>query len=336
MRNGIIAGGNLIVDYIKIIDYFPNKNMMCNIVKEVMVAVGGGPHNVMVTLAKLNVDFPLTILGLVGNDSGADLVINDFQINNINTKYIKKISHRNTSFTDVFTELTTGNRTFFHYAGANSVLDFKDFVNAAEESNAKIFLIANLLHLDKLDEDDMEYGMISARVFKFLIDKGFKIATDLVSVKSDRFSLVFKYCLKYIHYLIINEIEAQSMSGFTIREDNNINKENLTKTAELLIKNGVIELVVIHFPEGGFAMDNNLNSHWCDSFKVENNLIKSAVGCGDAFNAGMLYGLHQNLPVKECLEIANACARFCLFDYTTTGGATSYENIRNFITGYNK
>ena len=83
-------------------------------------------------------------------------------------------------------------------------------------------------------------------------------------------------------------------------------------------------------------MDNNLNSHWCDSFKVENNLIKSAVGCGDAFNAGMLYGLHQNLPVKECLEIANACARFCLFDYTTTGGATSYENIRNFITGYNK
>lgn len=83
MRNGIIGGGNLIVDYIKIIDYYPNKNMMCNIIKDPIVAIGGCPHNVLIDLAKMKVDIPLVALGLVGNDKEGDLIIKDFIDHNV-------------------------------------------------------------------------------------------------------------------------------------------------------------------------------------------------------------------------------------------------------------
>lgn len=331
MRYGIIGGGNLIFDNIKVINYYPNKNMMCNIVQDPINAIGGCPHNVLVDLSKMNVNIPLYALGLIGEDYQGDLVLKDFHDNNINTDYVQKINYRNTSFTDCMIEQTSGNRTFFHYPGANQELDFPHFVTAAEKCEAKIFHIANLLHLEKLDSEDEDYGLISARVLKYLQEKGFRTSVDLVSVKSDLFEKIVKHCLKFIDYLIINEIEAESLSGMKIRHDEEIDKENLYKTGEFLIKNGVNKLVVIHFPEGGYAVNTDLNHFFVDCFKVESSEIKSAVGAGDAFAAGMLYCLHEELSIEEGLRVANASARFNLFDRTATGGATTLDNINSFI-----
>jgi len=332
MRNGIIGGGNLIVDYIKIIDYYPQKNMMCNIIRDPLVAIGGCPHNVLIDLAKMKLDIPLFALGLVGNDKEGDLIIKDFNDHGVDVTYINRTVDRNTSFTDAMIEVTTGNRTFFHYGGANSELDYKHFLKIGEESNAKIFHLANLLHLDKIDSEEIEYGLVSARILNYLISKGFKTSVDLVSVKSNLFPHIVKYCLKYINYLIINEIEAESLSEYKIRmEDGSYDKDNLIKTGEYLIKNGVIDLVVIHLPEGGFVTDKNLKSVFVDSYWVDKSNIKSAVGAGDAFAAGMLYALHENLPIQYALQIANASARFNLFDSTATGGAQNLVVIKDFI-----
>jgi sugar/nucleoside kinase (ribokinase family) len=335
MRKGIVGGGNLIVDYIKIIDYYPNKNMMCNIVADPRVAIGGCPHNVLIDLAKMEVDIPLYALGLVGTDSAGDLVLEDFNKYNVDTELVSRTSLRTTSFTDAMIESTTGNRTFFHYGGANSELDFEHFVNV-KNVGAKIFHLANLLHLEKLDSDDSEYGLISARVLKYLIDVGFKTSVDLVSVKSDLFRKVVDHCLKYIDYLIINEIEAESLSNLQIRTNEGINFDNLKKTAEFLISKGVRNLVVIHFPEGGYSLDLNYNETYSESFMVEPQYIKSAVGAGDAFCSGILYSLHEGLEMKEALNIANACARFNLFDATATGGAQTMSKVKAFLEIKNK
>jgi sugar/nucleoside kinase (ribokinase family) len=138
--------------------------------------------------------------------------------------------------------------------------------------------------------------------------------------------------LKYVHYLIINESEAENLSGLKIRkDDNSIDKENLIEAGKFLIAKGVRELVVIHFPEGGFAIDINLNVSHVDSFTVRKEEIKSSVGAGDAFCAAMLYALHEEWNIKDGLILANASARFNLFDSTATGGAKSLEVIKEYI-----
>lgn len=330
MRKGIVAGGNLIVDNIKIIDYYPDRNMMANIIKEPKVSVGGCPHNVLVDISKLKVDIPLYALGLIGNDSSGDLVLKSFELNKIDTNFVCRTSTLQTSFTDAMIVKDTGERTFFHYGGANSELDFKHFVGV-EVTNAKIFHLANLLHLDRLDSSDEEFGLMSAKVLKYLIDRGLKTSVDLVSVKSDLFPKIVQHCLKYVNYLIINELEAESLSGFQIRDKTGINFDNLKKTALFLIENGVNDLVAIHFPEGGYALDSKRKEYFEKSYTLEPKFIKSSVGAGDSFCSGILYSLHQDLDISQGLKIANACARFNLFDETATGGAQNLIIINQFI-----
>jgi sugar/nucleoside kinase (ribokinase family) len=48
--------------------------------------------------------------------------------------------------------------------------------------------------------------------------------------------------------------------------------------------------------------------------------IASTVGAGDAFCAGVLYGLHEGWPTLQCLDLGHLAAAACLGHETTTGG----------------
>jgi hypothetical protein len=49
-RTGILAAGNFIVDHVKIIDGYPQQDMLASIVSESQ-SNGGGPYNVLKCLA---------------------------------------------------------------------------------------------------------------------------------------------------------------------------------------------------------------------------------------------------------------------------------------------
>ena len=54
-------------------------------------------------------------------------------------------------------------------------------------------------------------------------------------------------------------------------------------------------------------------------------------GAGDAFCAGIIFALHRQLPPEEALRIANVSAWFNLHDATASGGAVSWNKIREKI-----
>jgi sugar/nucleoside kinase (ribokinase family) len=59
--------------------------------------------------------------------------------------------------------------------------------------------------------------------------------------------------------------------------------------------------------------------------------IKGTAGAGDAFCAGMLFGLHEDLSLSTSLRLANASARFNLTSPTCTDGAVSLIQLNQFI-----
>lgn len=329
MKNGIISAGNWIIDRVKIIDKLPERGNLGNI-KDEILGNGGCPYNVLKDLTKMNVHFPLYAVGIIGDDENGDLILNDLKENNIDTQYLNKTQDAPTSYTDVMTDETTGDRTFYHCRGANALLDFPHFENI--ETNAKIFHLGYLLLLDKLDAADEKYGVVAAKVLNLLIKKGYKISVDVVSEQSDRFKRIVEPCLKFIDYLIINEFEASQITGLTIRKkDNSIDGENLMKSTEILLNNGVKELVVIHFPEGGYAMKKSGEKLFVPSFLVENTEIKGSVGAGDAFCAGILYALHEGFELEKMIKFANANARFNLLSPTSSDGAVSVKEVENYM-----
>ena len=92
---------------------------------------------------------------------------------------------------------------------------------------------------------------------------GFKTSVDVVSEDSDRFSKVVIPALKYVDYCILNELEAGKTTGFRIRQSGgHLDKVALRHAAGALLQHGVRELVVIHFPEGGFARTRKGDDVW--------------------------------------------------------------------------
>lgn len=328
-RRGIVCGGNVLMDYIKMVDVWPAEGMLANI-DSMEKNPGGAVYNVLVDLARMEAGIPLYAMGLRGDDLIGDEIPELLAQNNINIDFVFKAPGEKTSYTDVMTVKSSGQRTFFHYRGANRLLDPGYF--ARVETDARIFHLGYLLGLDALDVPEKEYGTCGAKVLASLKEKGYETSVDVISEDSGRYAEVVTPCLRYIDYFIINEVEAQKITGAEIRKGNIIDRIALEKAAGELMRMGVHSLVAVHFPEGAIAVNKNGEMISMGSFKIAGKEIKGTVGAGDAFCAGVLYGLHEDLDVREALRIGHASAYFNLKSTTSTGGAVTLKHIREFLS----
>ena len=320
-RRGILAGGNWIIDEVKIIDVYPRPESLGNILSKSQ-GTGGAPYNVLLDLAKSGVKFPLYGAGLVGKDALGEQILADCKQHKIDTRFVSQTAKAPTSFTDVMTERATGRRTFFHARGANALWDGEGL--NFKKSKARIFFLGYLLLLDALDEPDAQFGTKAARLLAAAQDAGLKTCVDVVSEDSDRFAKVITPALKYTDYCILNEIEAGRTTGFTIRQsDGSLDTVKLRHAAGALLQQGVRDLVVIHFPEGGFARNRRGDDEWQSSLKLPEKYIAGSAGAGDAFCAGVLMGLHEDWDLKRCLLTGVCIAAASLADPTCTAGVKS-------------
>ncbi len=316
-RNGIIAGGNWIVDAVKIIDVWPQQDTLANIFSTAKGS-GGSPFNILVDLALLGAKFPLNGSGLVGDDDNGRWIFDLCAKHGIDTSHLRKTADAPTSFTDVMTVKETGRRTFFHARGANALLDAPHFDFATV--NARIFHLGYLLLLDKLDAPSATHGTVAAEVLAKAQAAGLKTSVDCVSEDSDRFAKIVTPALKHVDYCIMNEFEAGRCTGHRVRRDEKIDLAELRAAMQSLIDAGVRERVVVHYPEGGCALGRD--GEWAEhaSVKLPSGYVKGAAGAGDAFAAGVLLGWHDGKPIAEQLRCGVCAAAANLSEETCTGG----------------
>lgn len=325
-RNGICSAGNWLVDTVKMIDRYPATGNLTTITK-VERGLGGCSHNVLMDIAKLKAGIPLFAGGCVGRDGNGEMVMNAIHEAGMDDSAMYILDDAETSYTDVMSE-TGGNktRTFFHNRGANARLDAGKVL--AMENNAKIFHLGYLLLLDSMDADDSEYGVVAARVLDGLQKKGYKTSVDLVSEESDRFRHIVTPCLRYIDYFIVNEVEAGAILNRKLRSaDGVLDEEGVRRAAAQLLGMGVSTLCAIHFPEGGYVLTKDGRNAWGKSFTTDPKDIVSTVGAGDAFCAGMLYAIHEDMPIEKMIRFANVSAFFNLGSATSCGGAPTLAQI---------
>ncbi len=316
-RNGILAGGNWIIDHVKIIDTWPEQDALANILSTTH-GTGGSPYNILIDLAKLGAPMPLSAVGLVGQDADGQIILDDCAQFKIDASALQQTSRAPTSYTDVMTVQGTGRRTFFHARGANALLDSShfDFV----KTNAKLFHLGYLLLLDKLDGSDPTHGTVAAAVLARAQAAGLKTSIDLVSEDSDRFAKIVLPALQHVDLCIMNEFEAGRVTGLKIRTDAGLDRTALTAAMKQLLAEGVRSHVIVHFPEGGAALGHDGQLHEHASVQIPDAYIKGAAGAGDAFTAGVLLGWHEDLPVTEWLRYGVCAAAANLADETCTGG----------------
>ncbi|MGB9277778.1 MAG: carbohydrate kinase family protein [Terrimicrobiaceae bacterium] len=326
-RNGILAGGNWILDRTKIIDVYPAQDALASILAET-TCNGGGPYNVLVDLARLQAPFPLAAVGLVGDDAAGEYIRRDCQAHGIDTRQLHVTQEAPTSYDDVMTVKSTGRRTFFFRRGANAFLDAGHF--DFTQSNARIFHLGYLLLLDRLDLPHPVYGTVAAAVLERAQEIGLKTSVDLQSEDSDRFAKIVRPALRFCDYCVLNEFEAERTTGIQIVRKGKIDIGAASTAAHALLDAGVREWVVIHFPAGSIAVGSGGQELLQASISMPQARIVGTVGAGDAFAAGVLFGLHERKPMDVALNYGVCAAAASLTDATSSDGVRPLSECLQF------
>ena len=327
MEKGIAIAGTIAVDYIKMIDQYPEKGMLGNIISSSR-GVGGCVSNTLCDLSRIDSTIPLYAYGGIGDDENGDFVVRVLKEHDINTDGIVRFPGEMTAFTDVMTLVATGERTFFNAKGANKIYSYSDL--DFDSLEVDLFHIGYAFLMDPFDREDEEYGTVMARALARVQSMGIRTSMDLVSVENEKYSEIVKPSLRYCNYFIVNEIEAgKTVNLSPYGPDGSIDEVRIRKICELILEAGVKDMVVIHAPLGGWAMTNTGEFYFAPSLKLPQNYIKGTVGAGDAFCAGMLYGIYKEMPVKEALEIACMTAACSLSEYDSISGMKTIDEIKS-------
>ena len=325
MKNIAIAG-NLIVDFVKKIDSSPARGQLSTIL-DISRGVGGCACNTSTALAALDPSLTVTAMGRIGNDESGRYIESFLNDHGVRTNIVTDPTLP-TSFTDVMSE-ERGERTFFHARGANAAFAPGDI---PENLDCDLFHAGYILLLDSMDAKDEEYGTALARTLASVRSQGIKTSADVVSENSDRFAELVIPSLKHCDYFIVNETEASKTTGLVAREpDGLLPDKNVKPLLERLLDLGVHEIAVIHAPEGGWALSRTEGYAFSPSLDLPPSAIKGHVGAGDAFCAGMLYGICRGFELKRALATAVGAAACNLMEANSTDGLRGYEDVIKMI-----
>lgn len=306
-RGGIVCAGHWVVDRIKIINDWPQKFEQCHILSE-STSGGGAPLNVALDLANMELNIPIYGLGCIGDDTAGSTITELCHSHNINMDYLHQLSSQPSSYTDVMVVQATGERTLFHYGGANRhfSLDYAP-IERLKHNNIELFYLGHLLVVEGLDAYDQQYGSVAARLLHQVQQTGVDTVVDVATENNDRYTQVVEPSLPYIDHLVINELEAERITGIKTRDQNHhILWEGVAKAASRLIEQGVNQNAVIHMPEGGYWLTADGYRYQHLALNIPPEFFQSTCGAGDAFCSGVMAGLYQNWNYQDCLKLAIA------------------------------
>jgi len=316
-RFGILAAGNFIVDYVKILDAYPEQDMLASILSESQ-ANGGGPYNVLKDLSAMQAGFPLSACGLVGEDANGRWIKQDCMAHGIDVAQLHTTHERSTSYTDAMTVQSTGRRTFFHQRGANAL--FHESHCDVSQTSARILHLGYLMLLDHMDSFAADGRTHAAHLLEAASRAGLQTSVDMVSTEHPQFREIALSAIPHTDHLMINEIEASRVLSRVISSHDGA---ALLEAARDLLALGVRQSVTLHTEHGAASCARDGGKHFQPSLQLPTGYSQGATGAGDAFAAGLLYALHEGYALADRLRLAVCTAAVSLSHPTPSGGMKS-------------
>ena len=318
MNKGIAVAGTTVLDILYPIQGFPRPGELTNIVGDMSRSTGGCMCNDIMDLAALDPSLPLTALGRVGMDEAGDYMLSRLRaFPGINLDQVVRAG--TTSFTLVMADEVSKQRSFYYCKGASA--DFCEDDIDWDSLDADILHIGYILLLDALDAPDAEYGTKLARLLHDARARGLRTSVDVVTEPGERSRRIVAPALKYADYCVINEAEAQALTGVRLTdEDGGLLRGNVPAALRAMKDMGVSTWAVIHCPQGGFGLDAAGEYVEVPGLILPPGHIKGSVGAGDAFCSGVLYAAWRGQSLREAIELGTAAAACSLSQPGATEG----------------
>lgn len=321
-RRGIVTGGTWCVDRNRAIDAWPHEDGVAEILATELYG-GGSACNLAIDLKKLDPDFPVATIGLVGDDADGRFLLEQADSLGIERSRLTVTTAAATQFTDAYVSQHSGRRTHIFFQGTGALLtpDHFDFGGVT----------ARILHLglpgahqlmDRPWQGDAN-GWV--RVLRLARAMGILTNLELFSISPDRIASLVRPCLPHLDYLVVNDVEIGALAGMSTSSDGITDVAASIEAARVVMAQGAMRLIVVHFPAGAIALERNGTVATAPSVNIPQAEIVSANGAGDAFAAGLLYAIHEGWLVSVALELAHATAAISLRGLSTCAAVESYQ-----------
>ena len=317
-RRGVLSAGTWCVDFNKSIARWPEEDTS-NEVLAIDRQGGGSGFNMALDLKRLNPDFPVEAMGVVGDDDLGRFLFKQCDAHGVARAGLRAAPQGATMSVDAFNVEANGRRTHFYHQGVAAEMTPDDF----DFSSTR----ARILHLglpgahkamDRPWRGDAN-GWVA--VLRKAHAAGLGANLELMTTGAERLAELGRPCLPHIDWLIVNDYEIGALAGReTRRADGSTDPAAVARAIEDVLALGSMRWAAAHFPQGAVVGGRDGSRLALGSVALPASAIVGANGAGDAFAAGMLYGLHEQWPIGECLELGHACAAASMRAVSTTAG----------------
>jgi len=320
-RRGVVSAGTWCVDFNKSIARWPEQDTS-NEVLAIDRQGGGSGFNMAIDLKRLDPDFPVEAMGLVGDDDLGRFLFGQCEAHGVERGKLKARDGAATMSVDAFNVIESGRRTHFYHQGVAAELTPDDFDFSSTRAR---FLHLGLPGAHKA-MDRARRGAANGWVAVLRKAKaaGLKTNLELMTTQAERLAELGRPLLPLLDTLIVNDFEVGALAGREVRRaDGTADIGSVRKAVEEALALGAIEWVVAHFPEGAIAAGRDGTRAELGSVAVPTSAVAGVNGAGDAFAAGMLYALHEKWPIESALRLAHASAAASMRAVSTTAGVAS-------------
>ena len=298
----VLSLGIYVVDVLgRPIDQFPEKGKLA-LFDELEIHTGGCANNTALALARLGIS--AGAMGKTGTDAFGDLILQMLSDNGVDITGMRQDTDVSTSFTFVAIA-SDGERTFYHYIGANGALCEAD-LDWELIKTTKILHVAGALVMPSFD------GTPMANVLRKAKAEGITTSLDTAYDATGKWMQTLEPCLQHVDIFMPSIVEAQHLTGLS----------ECREITQFLRDNYNINTIAIKMGENGSYVCTPETELFVPAYPVN---VVDGTGAGDAYVAGFLAGTIMGWDLKATAELASATGAACVTAIGTTAGIKNLE-----------
>jgi sugar/nucleoside kinase (ribokinase family) len=271
-------------------------------IEEIRLTVAGTAGGTVVDTAKLGLKS--LAVGAVGDDEKADFIMFTLKKHGIDTSAMQLLKGVPTSAT-ILNVRPNGERPALHMRGASDHFDVPPSMYD-QVLDAPIIHLGGTGMLHKLD------GPSSLKLLQEAKARGCTVTFDLIAVNAKTIDIV-QPLLPHIDYFMPSIEEANDLSGQSTASD----------CAKFFFDRGATCCIFTLGSEGAYYAHRNGIRLKSSAYDIK---IVDTTGCGDAFDAGFIAGLHHKMDTETALRFAQASAGLVGTGLGSDAGIVSFED----------
>ncbi len=272
-----------------------------------LLTIGGCAANAAVDLTKMGVS--AAVLGRVGNDDFGRVVAEQLREHGVDVSLIQRSDKSQTSQT-MIVNVAGQDRRFIHIFGANAEFSAGD-IPLDRVKQSKVLYLGGYLLMNNVRADEL------AEVFAEARRAGVATVLDVVTPGPGDYLPRLKRLLPHVDVFLPNNHEGELITG----------EKDAMRQAEVFHKLGAKTTVITMGSEGSVLLTDQLRLR-AGVYRVP---FVDGSGGGDAFDAGYIYGLLNDMGTEDCLRVAAALGASCVRAIGTTPGVFTRPECEAFM-----